>query len=373
MKVLLLTNIPTPYRIPFFNAIDGLLQEKGHEFKVVFAAKAYARRKWQLESTDFNFKSEFLEAAEIKGKTEENLTFSYRGIGKIIRKEKPSHVVVSGFSRGTLRVFLLSFFLRFTLILWTGTVASAKPESFLKRTYRKLILRKVSHFITYSQASKSYLQQLGAKAANISVALNTVDTDFFKTETERIKQTLPSHEGIKLTYVGYLSARKNVQVLLELVQDLLPAYPDIQLTIIGSGPEMENLQAWTETKGLAAQIEFAGYKQKHEIPAYFAQTDIFLFQTNEDIWGLVLNEAMAAGLACVASPNAVSARELIVPAVNGYCIDFEQKQEAKRCISELIDSPELRIKIGREAQRIMQQEASLSTSAQTFVEAILNA
>lgn len=371
MKVLLITNIPTPYRIPFFNEIEQLIVKKEGEFSVVFAANTYNRRKWLVEKEQFNFKYHVLENKEISGKTEENTSFSYKGIRKIILIEKPTHIIVSGFSRASLKVFFLSFFMKFKLVLWTGSVLQhGKKESFIRRFYRKVLTYRVNHFISYSEASKKYLETLGVNKEKISVSLNTVDTSFFEIEVEKLKKELAKDDKLHLTYLGYLSERKNVQALLEIFANLSKKNPQIILDIIGEGEEKQKLEEFVKQSKIQDKIFFHGYKQKEELPFYFAQTAIFLYQTNFDIWGLVLNEAMASGLCCVASENAVSTQELVSHGENAYSVNFNETQTVETLIQELIDSEELRFKFASNAKKTIQEKASLKQSAFDFVNAL---
>lgn len=87
---------------------------------------------------------------------------------------------------------------------------------------------------------------------------------------------------------------------------------DFSLRIIGDGPAADSLKTLTKELELENTIIFEGFKQKSDLPPYLEQTDCFLFQTGCDIWGLVLNEAMASGLPCIVSPNAGAARDLIL-------------------------------------------------------------
>lgn len=371
MKVLLITNIPTPYRIPFFNEINQLITKNEGDFSVVFAANGYDRRKWIVEKEQFNFKYDVLENTEISGKTEENTSFTYKGVLKLILKEKPSHVIVSGFSRASLKVFFLSFFMNFKLILWTGSVPQqGQKESFLKKFYRKTLASRVKHFITYSEASKKYLTSLGTKEEKISVSLNTVDTSFFEDEVDQARKLIIPDEKLHLTYLGYLSKRKNVLALLEVFEKLLQKNSNLVLDIIGDGEEKENLVQFAKNIGIQDKVIFHGYKQRDELTSFFAQTAIFLYQTNFDIWGLVLNEAMASELCCVASVNAISTQELIEHGENGFAVNFNETQTVETFIQQLIDSEDLRLKFASNARKTVQRKASLKQSVSDFVNAL---
>ncbi len=130
------------------------------------------------------------------------------------------------------------------------------------------------------------------------------------------------------------------------------------------------MEEFTRQQKIQDKVIFHGYKQKEELPFYLAQTSIFIYQTNFDIWGLVLNEAMASGLCCVASKNAISTQELIVHGENGYSVNFNETQTVETLIQELINSEELRLKFATNARKTIHQKASLNKSAFDFVNAI---
>ena len=65
MKILVITNIPNPYRIPLFNELNIQLREKGMEFKVIFAAETYSRRKFVIDLNDCKFEFAFLGSEQI--------------------------------------------------------------------------------------------------------------------------------------------------------------------------------------------------------------------------------------------------------------------------------------------------------------------
>lgn len=369
MKVVLITNIPTPYRIPFFRKISELLEQEGHHFEVFFAAAGYAHRKWNVNLENGGFKYRFLESVAIAGNSSEQTSFSYRGISKIINESKATHVIVPGFSRASLRLSLASLFQNYQLIMWTGSV-SHQTDGFLKRIYRKWIVRRMKHFITYSQSSANYLIKLGASADRINVSLNTVDLDFFSRAYEKNRRSQPKHENVRLGYVGYLTERKEVHLLISLFEAVHQKYPDCELHLAGDGDQRERLEKMVQRQGLEKQVHFHGYLQQEQLPAFLAQTDIFLYQTSFDIWGLVLNEAMASGLPCMSSINAVSSRELIRHAENGYLVDFQEIERCEQLLSILIESPKLREDFGKRAKQDIFEQASIEQSAHTFVTAI---
>jgi glycosyltransferase involved in cell wall biosynthesis len=117
-------------------------------------------------------------------------------------------------------------------------------------------------------------------------------------------------------------------------------------------------------------VKFHGFKQKNELPSYFANTKALLFQTDFDIWGLVLNEAMSAGVPCLSSANAGASFDLIQNNHNGFVVDYENKADIIEKINFIIENPEKAAEMGKRASEFMHANANVSVCAKGFVNAI---
>ncbi len=82
--------------------------------------------------------------------------------------------------------------------------------------------------------------------------------------------------------------------------------------IIGSGPEEEALRRQASQLGLP-NVVFVGFVTPAELPAYYGLADVFVFPSLVDVWGLVVNEALACGLPVLASRYAGATQELVEP------------------------------------------------------------
>lgn len=98
-KVVLITNIPNPYRVPLFNELSKQLKNEDIHLKIIFANKTYKRRFFELNENDFQFDYSFLNNEAITvGNNSENSYFTYKGLLKQLNIEKPDSIIVSGFS-----------------------------------------------------------------------------------------------------------------------------------------------------------------------------------------------------------------------------------------------------------------------------------
>jgi glycosyltransferase involved in cell wall biosynthesis len=96
-----------------------------------------------------------------------------------------------------------------------------------------------------------------------------------------------------------------------------------------------------------------GFKQYHELPAYYGLADAFVHASRVEPWGLVVNEAMAAGLPVVVSRQCGCASTLVQDGGNGFCESFDDADEIAMRLAQLDDEPALRSRMGARSREIV--------------------
>ncbi len=370
--ILVVTNIPNPYRIPLFNELKKQLDAEGMKLKVVFAAKGYARRMFNLDMNECKFDYQILDATTYTAASNvEKTYFSYKGLISVVKKDNPYRTIIIGYSAGTMMLWLRSFIKPTPFIIWSGTIQKeGRNDSWWRVLQRKIITKRAKAFVAYGKKAVAYLKTIGAPENKISTAINTVDTDFFRSQTEKERTQLQPQVKKHLTYIGYLVPRKNVIRLLDVVKDLSATRNDFVLDLIGDGESKAELESYSQQHNLQNFVQFHGFKQKSELPAFLAKSTAFLFQTDFDIWGLTLNEAMASGVPCLSSINAGASYDLIQEGETGFVVDFSDKVVVKDKINWLLDHPEEAKSMGIKASNFIMDKASLKVSTQGFIKAI---
>ena len=373
-KILVITNIPTPYRVPLFAELNQQLAQHGMQLKVIFAALGYARRKYKIDLSNCGFEYEVLDSGiYTAGNNSEVTYFDYKGLTEVVKREQPYRCIISGFSAGTMQLFVRSFFKPTPFIIWSGSLKKkGRNDNWARKLQRHIISRRARAFIAYGSLSKQYLlEELNVPASRIAIARNTIDTTFFRTETERLRKEIAGTDQKKhLLHIGYLVPRKNVALLLFVIEKLSRIRQDFILDIVGDGESRPFLEQYIRDHKLEEFVRMHGYRQKEELPSFLARSLVFLFQTDFDIWGLTLNEAMAAGLPCLSSVNAGASVDLVEEGRTGWTVDFRNADMVLEKLSYLMDHPEKAMEMGRFAQEKIENTASLKISAAGFIEAI---
>ena len=150
-------------------------------------------------------------------------------------------------------------------------------------------------------------------------------------------------DGVLCLCVGQLTERKGVDVLLDGFRLASQGRSDVYLVLIGSGRmKDELLRRVAGETDLAARILFLGHQSEDDLPRYYAACDIFVFPTRRDVWGMVLNEAMSAGLPVISSDRAGGAWDLVDDGITGYTFPSEDP----KALAE-----KLRLLLGDESRR----------------------
>ncbi len=374
-KILIVTNVPNPYRIALFNQLNSMLREQGMELLVIFGAAGYARRLSTTDMAEARFPYKILAGGVYtSAENTERTFFGYKGLMKEVRDYAPYRTIVIGFSPATVRFYLKSLFSNFRYIIWAGSIIrKGRNDKFYRIWMRKLLMRRASSFIAYGSLAKAYFIRMGAAPEKVAIGINTSDPTFFIRETDAVR----SREGKQygdgkhhLLYIGYLVRRKNVGKLIEVVKSLGKTRNDFILDIVGDGESRTELESLVAEQKLGEFVKFHGFHQKSALPAFLAKSNVFLFQTDFDVWGLTLNEAMAAALPVLSSVNAGATTDLIQEGVNGYAVDFNDTEKITELLHRLLNDPEKCSAMGEEGRKILLAKASLEISAAGFIEAI---
>ena len=150
--------------------------------------------------------------------------------------------------------------------------------------------------------------------------------------------------------VGQFIHRKGFDLLLQAWAKCDKTY---ELYIIGANPTKEYL-ALKENLHLE-NVHFEGFKTKEELKQYYQAADLFILPTREDIWGLVINEAMANGLPVITTNRCVAGMELIQNGENGYIVPVENVELLAQRINELLGNDSLRQRMAQNSLERIQR------------------
>ena len=141
-------------------------------------------------------------------------------------------------------------------------------------------------------------------------------------QKEEARKKLQMGEEKILLSIGQFIPRKGFDVLMEAAKGL-PSH--VGIYIIGGEPTEEYVQL---QKSLP-RVHFVGFQKKEDLKQYYLAADLFVLPTREDIWGLVINEAMAFGLPVITTDRCVAGMELVEDGVNGFLVPAGEAEPLK--------------------------------------------
>jgi glycosyltransferase involved in cell wall biosynthesis len=358
-RVVIITEIIAPYRIPVFNA---LARHAEIDLHVIFLAENDpTQRQWLVYKDEIRFSYQVL--SSWRRRIGKHCILMNWGMQNALRQAEPDFIVCGGYnyiaswhSMAWARRHAVPFF------LWVeSTSRDLRGHRPLIESLKTKFLRGCDGFIAAGKASGEYLRMYRVPQAQIFTAPNAVDTEFFARHAELVHASdavhrkaldLPAHFFL---YAGRLVREKGVFDLLDAYAALEPGLRDrVGLVFVGDGPDRPALQQRAATTGYGS-IHFAGFAQRQQLATYYALADVLLFPTHTDPWGLVVNEAMASGLPVIASRAAGCVADLIEDGWNGRVVVEGKLEQLVSAMEELARNPELRSLMSRRCrQRISQ-------------------
>jgi glycosyltransferase involved in cell wall biosynthesis len=321
-KVAMLTNIPSPYR----EETHVLLNKKlGNNYHVFYCAAIEGNRLWKISEGNYN--KTFLKKSILRSKEK---TFYFNpDIIKSLRKFNPDVVITAGFYPTVFLAFLWCKLSGKKHVTFTdATIKREANLSFVHRLLRKIVFAGSNAFIGASNKSLELYASYNVARKKMFISCLCINNKM---------------------YEGYLNSAKEYDILwsgqfidvkmpfffvdvIKLVNESIPC----KVRLIGSGPLKDKvLNALAESK---VHFDYPGFLQQDELPAVYSSAKVLLFPTQGDAWGLVANEACAAGVPVITCDNAGSAGELIVDGYNGYILPLVKETWAKHVIKLLEDS-----------------------------------
>ncbi|OCH29653.1 hypothetical protein A6E13_05615 [Aliivibrio fischeri] len=305
MNVIILTNMPTPYRIPMFE----LLSKKVSSLTVAYCVEREANRNWEVNKNDniVKYKKLLNKTIDIRGKY---IHLSLEMISFILMNRKSIFIVGDASYNSYIAVFLMKI-LGIKYILWTGWTSSSFVKNSIGGFLKKNMIKNASAILSYGTYTTKTISKYSGDIPTFNLN-NTIDNDFFLNIKASLSDKDKDKDKYRLVYTGQLIERKNILSIIDAIKDI----SNIELVLIGDG----NNQYINEIKELAkknnATVFFLGNLSPYEIYKEYNNSDCFILPSFDEPWGLVVNEALLFGLPVIVSDH-VGCHFDLVNSLNG--------------------------------------------------------
>jgi hypothetical protein len=344
-RVALVTNVPAPYRIPLFNTMARRLAGVGAEFRVFFQALGSSSRPWIGSGGAMDFDHEVIRSFEVP--------IGFRNPRLPVRIKRPlaafSPTVVLCGSLSPLvapRVARAAQSCGAAFGIWSGEVGWRPTAAGRhRRRLRQRIVNQADFGVAYGHQAGEYLRGL---REDLPLVYGRNSSAAYA--SGRVRPRRPDVVEL-LTVADMAVPGKGVGTLIDAVRDR-PRLP-CRLTIVGGGGSAET--AIKEHAQGDRRIRFLGAMPQPRVQERYAESDVYLFPSQIDIFGLALVEAMGSGLAPVTSTRPGAASDLAVHERNCLAVSQHDRATWAAAIERVVIDHDLRIALGAAAKRTIER------------------
>ena len=358
IRVVIITEIISPYRIPLFNA---LARRPEADLHVVFLGETDPElREWRVYKDEIRFSFQVLSSWRRRiGRYNALLN---AGLWSALNQSKPQVIVCGGYSYfASWEALFWAQHHKVPFLLWSESNQQDQRRrsaaiEFLKRWF----LGGCDGFVVPGRSAYEYIRAQAVGDKESFIAPNAVDNQLFADGAEIARKNAGEHrDRLKLPqryflFVGRLVREKGIFELLSAYGHLdAELRQQVGLVIVGDGACRGELQR------LAASISpgtlvFAGFVHRDELGAYYGLAEALILPTYTDTWGMVVNEAMACGLPVIVSAAAGCSADLIRENWNGILIKPKDVDGLELAMRRVAIESDLRKSMGANSARHIQ-------------------
>ena len=308
MKIVFVSNYPLPYHTPILNALADRV-----DLHVIFLSRRHALGspndgayidQWGVEPR-FTYQFHWSRALRSHG-ADFRMQYSM-GVSAKLNRLRPDVIFFSSWGPLMLEPVIWKSLSRRRAVMWAeSTRFSGLLRGGVSNLLRRTILRQVDAFVTNGTQATRYLLDLGIDAEIVVTSCLPSEPPGVLTADGVGGQEVG---GKRFLFVGRLIPRKRPLELVRAFRRLLESERDARLTVVGEGPLKTELEA--AAKDADGAIKLLGRLEGIELAAVYASHNVLVVPSIREVWGLVVNEALAHGLYVVATDQVGSAHDLL--------------------------------------------------------------
>lgn len=372
-RVLLLHNFLSPYRVPLFNALA-----ERFDLDVWILGDIRTVREWSADAAGATFRLRTLPNLTIPLGSRYNAILLNYSLPVALARQRTDVIVCCAWDTpATFYTALHARATRTPFILWSGSTPA--EQTFLRTATKpavRALVRSAAAWLAYGTRAKAYLVSLGAVPERTYLAYNTVDTAAFADAcaasadaTDRLRGRYGIVTPRVVLYCGNLLDLKGVPDLLDAFAILARQRDDVTLLLVGGGEGRSRYERKVSAMNLADRVRFAGFVPRDQMPMHYALADLLVAPSRTEVWGLVINEALACGVPVLATDICGAAADLLHDGENGYAVPARDPQALAKRIAEHFAHSERHASM-RDAARRSIEPFTIERTADAFVDAV---
>jgi glycosyltransferase involved in cell wall biosynthesis len=285
-------------------------------------------------------------------------------LAALLAARRPDAVAIPGWShRGSLAALLWCLGSGTPVVLMSESTRDDDVRRLWKEAIKRRLVSLCGSALAGGGRHRDYLVELGMAPARIRLGYDVVDNEHFARGSEQARaRAADERRRLRLPERYFLASsrfveKKNLSRLVESFAGYRQAAGTRawDLVILGDGHLREQLVALISRYGMSRAIHMPGFRQYQDLPTYYGLAGAFLHASTTEQWGLVVNEAMAAGLPVIVSRACGCVDELVVEGRNGFTFDPLNSSELTRLLLHVASETCDRQALGTEGRDIISQ------------------
>lgn len=314
-RIAIVTNMPTPYRIPVFAALPSLT---GGEVHCIYLTHKEPNREWTVAAEPDAVRTHYPPSHEVT--VGDKYIHFTAGLSALLASIAPDVIVTTSFSQPYLAAFLYAWRHAIPHLPMTdGTFDTEQSLTAVHRAVRRFVFRRSAAFVGASLGSQRLFASYGIAPERFFQSHLCADMARFAAA-----DSTPVERTVDFVFSGRMHPDKGPEFALDVAAGVARRLGRrVIIEYLGNGPRWDALHEQAAKLGELVEVRFAGFLDSAELPQAYRRSRVLLLPSQTDAWGVVANEACAAGLPVLLTPMAGAAGEIVRDHENGRILPLD--------------------------------------------------
>jgi 1,2-diacylglycerol 3-alpha-glucosyltransferase len=357
-----------PYHIARLEGAVDNAQKSQRQVFAIELARSQEEYPWEIKINQLKFP--LVSVIENEALEKANFFRLLLRLNHVLKQVDPDVMAIAGYFQPTM-LFTLAWCLwhRKPAILLSETTENDAPRSWWREGLKRWIVKKYASALVGGQSHKRYLMKLGMPSEAIFLGYDVVGNAAFA--PDQIKSLLNPVENPFFLAINRFIPKKNLSLLISSFKAycLIAGDKAWSLVLCGDGELRSQIEQQITELGLKNKVHLPGFLQQDRLLPYFAHAGCFIHTSVQEQWGLVVNEAMAAGLPVLVSNRCGCFEDLVLEGTNGFGFDPENQQQLTQLMVKM-SSSELDLQAMGQASLVHIQGFSPNYFAEGLMQAV---
>ncbi|MBH8576313.1 glycosyltransferase family 4 protein [Nostocaceae cyanobacterium CENA369] len=315
-----------PYHLARIEGLVDYSEKLQNQIVAIELARSEEQYPWNTKIDNLNFS--FVSVIPDRSLEKTNIFYLLKKLNNVLNAVNPNAIAIAGYFQPAMLFTLIWCLLhRKSAILLSETTENDVSRSWWREAIKSWIVKKYKSALVGGQPHKRYLIKLGMPPEAIFLGYDVVGNNAFS--PDKIKHLPKPIEKPFFLAINRFIPKKNLSFLISSYAAYCQMLGDKawDLVICGDGQLRPQLEQQIGELSLKNYIHLPGFLQQDQLFPYFAHANCFIHASIQEQWGLVVNEAMAAGKPILVSNRCGCFEDLVLEGINGFGFDPENQNQ----------------------------------------------